>query len=324
MIPRRRFRFFLTLLSPALLWGCEQNDSLLPIVGTLERDRLELVAEARERIIDVEVTEGDRVQSRQVLLRQEASLYEAELEGARAARQKAKHRLAELVRGPRQERITEALARLHGASDKLETERREYERIQMLVADKVLTPSALDQAFASRQSALAERDRAEASLAELEGGTTPEELAQARAAVAESDAAVRRLEVIAARLVVRAPRDGIIEALPYKLGERPPAGATVVVMLADTAPYARVYIPEPIRARVTAGLEARIAVDGLDPAFAGTVRYVASEASFTPYYTLTQRDRSRLSYVAEIILTDPEARELPTGLPVEVDFPTLR
>ncbi len=192
------------------------------------------------------------------------------------------------------------------------------------MADKVLTPSALDQAFASRQSAQAERDRAEASLAELKGGTTPEELAQARAAVAESDAAVRRLEVLAARLVVRAPRDGIIEALPYKLGERPPAGATVVVMLADSAPYARVYIPEPIRARVTAGLEARIAIDGLDRTFAGTVRYVASEASFTPYYTLTQRDRSRLSYVAEITLTDPEARELPTGLPVEVDFPTLR
>jgi HlyD family secretion protein len=54
------------------------------------------------------------------------------------------------------------------------------------------------------------------------------------------------------------------------------------------------------------------------------VRYVASEASFTPYYALTQRDRSRFSYVAEIPLVEEAARELTTGLPVEADFPSLQ
>ena len=322
MLDRRRW--LLVALVLVGLAGCDQQDSPLPIVGTLERDRLELVAEAQERIVEVMVTEGERVQKDQPLVRLEASVYEAQLEEARAARQRAEQRHAELVRGPRRERIQEARARLDGAADKLETERREFERIQKLVDDEVLTASDLDRAFAARQVALANHDRAAADLAELLDGTTPEELGQSQAALAETEAAVRRLELIADRLLIQAPRDGIIDALPYKLGERPPAGASVVVMLADTAPYVRLYVPEPLRARVSAGLEAQVTIDGVDRIYPGTVRYVASEASFTPYYSLTQRDRSRFSYVAEITLTAEEARDLPTGLAVEVDFPSLR
>ncbi|MEE8138457.1 MAG: HlyD family efflux transporter periplasmic adaptor subunit [Thermoanaerobaculia bacterium] len=322
MLDRRRW--LLVSLVLVGLAGCDQQDSPLPLVGTLERDRLELVAEAQERIVEVMVTEGERVQKDQPLVRLEASVYEAQLEEARAARQRAEQRHAELVRGPRRERIQEARARLDGAADKLETERREYERIQKLVDDEVLTASDLDRAFAARQVALANHDRAAADLAELLDGTTPEELGQSQAALAETEAAVRRLELIADRLLIQAPRDGIIDALPYKLGERPPAGASVVVMLADTAPYVRLYVPEPLRARVSAGLEAQVTIDGVDRIYPGTVRYVASEASFTPYYSLTQRDRSRFSYVAEITLTAEEARDLPTGLAVEVDFPSLR
>jgi HlyD family secretion protein len=74
---------------------------------------------------------------------------------------------------------------------------------------------------------------------------------------------------------------------------------------------------------VTAGLEAEIRVDGRERAYRGRVRYVAAEAAFTPYFALTQRDRGRLTYVAEITLIEPEAAELPTGVPVEVDFPGL-
>jgi HlyD family secretion protein len=52
---------------------------------------------------------------------------------------------------------------------------------------------------------------------------------------------------------------------------------------------------------------------------AGQVRWIASEAAFTPYFALTERDRGRLSYVAKVDIA--EARErLPDGVPVEVEF----
>ena len=312
------------LLVAVIAAGCESNDSPLPLVGTLERDRLELIAESQERIVEILASEGERVRGGDLLARLESRLYDAEVEAAEAALLRAEERLAELVRGPRVERIRDARARLEGATDQLETERREYQRIENLVGEEIATQSDLDRAFSSRQRAQAERDRAAATLAELEEGTTQEELAQARAAVAESQANLKRLEEIASRLEIRAPRDGIVDAIPYKLGERPPKGASVIVLLADEAPYARIYVPEPIRAQVAAGLESRVVVDGVEGSLAGEVRYVASEASFTPYSSLTQRDRSRFSYVAEITLKDERARDLPTGLPVEVDFPSLR
>jgi HlyD family secretion protein len=50
------------------------------------------------------------------------------------------------------------------------------------------------------------------------------------------------------------------------------------------------------------------------------MRMISSEAAFTPYYSLTERDRKHLAYLAEIDLVGEEARDLPTGLPVEVTF----
>ena len=141
---------------------------------------------------------------------------------------------------------------------------------------------------------------------------------QAQAAVARSKAALAELETTASRYVVRAPRDGVVEALPYKLGERPPAGAPVAVMLADGTPYARVYVPEPLRASYTAGARVQLRVDGVQQPLTGTVRYVSAEASFTPYNSLTQKDRTRLSYLAEITVDDPKAADLPSGIPVQV------
>ena len=45
----------------------------------------------------------------------------------------------------------------------------------------------------------------------------------------------------------------------------------------------------------------------------------ASDAAFTPYYALTERDRGRLSYEAKVDLTGDRER-LPDGIPVEVEF----
>jgi len=77
-------------------------------------------------------------------------------------------------------------------------------------------------------------------------------------------------------------------------------------------------VPEPLRARVGAGSRVAVTVDGIDGALDGTVRFISAEAAFTPYYALTQKDRARLSYLAEIDLDDARAASLPVGMPVQV------
>ena len=311
------------VLFAALAAGCDSTDSPLPAVGTLERDRVELIAEANEPIVEVAVTEGQAIERGQLVLSLDSAFHEARLAASVAELERAEQRLAELVRGPRAERILEADARMEGARENLDAQRREYDRVQALVDDGLLSPSMLDTAYARRELAEADFEGAEARLQEYLEGTTAEELAQARAAVNQATATADALRITLSRLAVHAPVAGTVEVLPYEPGERPAAGAVVATLLVDSVPYARIYVPEPIRARVVPGLPAVVRADGVDMEFAGSVRFVSSEAAFTPYFALTQRDRSRLSYLAEVTLSGPDATGLPTGIPVEVDFPTL-
>lgn len=110
--------------------------------------------------------------------------------------------------------------------------------------------------------------------------------------------------------------------MPYKLGDQAPIGAPLAVLLVGDAPYARVYVPEPMRANVKIGDRATVYVSGRED-IAGHVRAIRSEPSFTPYYALSGKDAARLSYLAEIVFdrdAPDNARDLPAGLPVRVEF----
>lgn len=306
------------ILAALVVSACAGGDDPQEVLGTLERDRLELIAESNERLVELFVEEGDRVTAGAPLARQEAGTMEPRLAQSRASLAEAERRLGDLVEGPRSREIDEARATLKGAESTLTTERREYQRVADLVERKLLSASDLDQARARRDAAQAARDEARARLRLLEEGTRPEQLAQARAAVDRAKAAVAELMVSAERYSVRAPRPGLIEALPYEVGERPPVGAPLVIMLADGAPYARVHVPEPLRVAFAAGTAVEVRIDGVTDPLPGTVRYVSSQASFTPYNSLTQKDRSRLAYLAEITLEGDAASNLPAGVPVQV------
>ena len=308
----------LAACAPLLLAACSGGADPQQMHGTLERDRLELVAESNERIVELAVREGDHVAEGALLLRQEAGIMQPRLDQARAALAEAERRLADVAAGPRQREIDESRAGLAGAESALRTAEREFARVDALVERRLISASERDQARARRDEALAARDQARARLRLLEEGTRPEQVREAEAAVQRARAALDELETSASRYSLRATRGGLVEALPFKLGERPPAGAPVAVMLADGVPYARIYVPEPLRAQVTAGRAVQVTVDGIDGVLRGTVRYVSAEAAYTPYYALTQRDRTRLSYLAEITLDDPRAASLPVGLPVQV------
>jgi HlyD family secretion protein len=299
------------------LCSCSSNndDRLL---GTLERDRLELIAESQEAIVEVAVHEGDRVVAGQRLLRLDPASTDAQIRQARAAVAQAESSLAERVTGPRREEILAARARLAGATARYDAAAREFDRIDKLVRQSLLPQSQLDAQRALRDGAAGDRDAAHEQLLELERGTRSEVVDQAQAILQQAEAQLATQEIVSGRLDVVAPRAGVIDALPYKLGERPPRGAPVVVMLADGMPYARVFIPETMRSSVGPGTPAQVQLDGSDRSWQAAIRYVSTDAAFTPYYALNEKDRSRLSFLAEVVLTEAEAAALPTGMPVQV------
>lgn len=309
----------------ALAWvglsGCLGDDGLYA-VGTLERDRIELAAESDEPIVAILVNEGDQVSAGERLLSQDAARAEARLAQARAARDEAVAVLEEAVAGPRAQEIARAEARVAAAESTVVTARQELERERALLARGFVSHSRLDLLAGAYDEALARRREARAALDELQAGTRSEVVRRAREALSGAEARVRELDIQLARTHVTAPLDAVVEALPLELGERPAPGQTVAVLRAQGPTFARIHLPEPLRTRLAVGAAAEIRLDGLDEAVPGKIRWIATEAAFTPYFALTQRDRSRLSYLTEVVVVDQErAAALPVGVPVQVRFP---
>jgi len=315
-----KFRWHWPLVACALvLSACDSSLDDNRIVGELASDRIELTAEAAEPVTEILVAEGEAVTAGQVLMRQDAARAEARLAESAAALGQAQARLDELVRGPRSEQIAAARANVGGAKDELEFRRSDFTRVQKIHAQKLASPELLDRAKAALDAAEANDELRRAQLQELLSGTTVEELAQAEQTVKQAAARRDLLRVDLARHETKAPVDGIVDSRLFELGERPAPGQPLMIMLPGNQPYARVYVPEHLRVQVSTGMAATIYVDGLDEAVAGNVRWVASEAAYTPYYALTERDRGHLTYLAKVDIAEERAR-LPDGIPVEVEL----
>lgn len=307
----------LGIVACGMLAACDPTDGRQLIVGQLTSDRLELVSEVGEPIVSIDVDEGATVARGDILVRFDSARASARLAEATAALEQVNARLAELTRGPRSEQIEAARANLAGAGKELEFRRAELQRVGELQARNLSSAEALDQARAAFDTAAAVLDVRRAELSELLAGTTVEELAQAEAAVKQAAARVQQAEIDLDRHTLRAPVDGIFDSRLFEVGERPQAGQVVAVMLKGARPYARVYVPEEFRVHVNPGDPAQVYVDGLAAPLQGRVRWVASEAAYTPYFALTERDRGRLSFVAKIDL-DYDGARLPDGVPVDV------
>ncbi len=221
--------------------------------------------------------------------------------------------------GPRPEDIGKASAAVQSAEAQAVDARANLRRLRVLVEKKLVAASDLDRATAAADSAEAQLRLARQALLELQNGTRTEQIAQGEAAVQASRAQAQAERITLQKLTLVAPRDAQVDSIPYKLGDQAPVGAPLVVLLAGDAPYARVYVPEPLRAGVKVGDQARIHVEGNDKVWQGRVRMIRSDPTFTPYYALTGQDATRLSYLAEIQL-GVDARELPAGLPLWVEF----
>lgn len=298
-----------------VLAGCKADAP--QALGTLEWDRVTLPSPVAEKIVGIDVREGEQVAAGASLLHLELTRTQSQLAAAQAQVAQRREALAELRAGPRSEDIAQARASLAAAQAQARDADAYYARLQPLGRQQLVAASEVDRARAASQSAQAQVRLAQAALLELERGTRSEQVAQGAAAVASAEAQAAVQAVTLDKLTVVAPRAGRIDSLPYKLGDQAPVGAPLAVLLVGEAPYARVYLPQALRNRLKVGDRVQVRLDGQENAYPGRVRMIRSEPSFTPYFALTGQDAARLSYLAEISL-GKEAADLPVGAPLHV------
>ena len=310
--------WFFTGLS-LFLWGCSGDESAT-ILGTLERDRITLRATASEIITEVSVEQGMMVQPGQKILQLDNSKQLMAVSAAEADVKNARARLNELKNGARPEEIAAARAQVNSQKAGLLEAEKNYERTATLVKKNMLTDADLDAAVAKRDTFTANLENARQNLQLLLSGTREEVIRQAKAALLKAEATRTREVEQLNDLTLYATRHSWLDSLPRKQGERVTAGEPLAIMLVDELPYARVYIPEPLRIRVAINDILKVYVDGIDPPLEGRVRWLSLDPAFTPHYALNEKERARLVYMAEIELPE-SARTIPAGIPVQVGLP---
>ncbi|VAW70873.1 Membrane fusion component of tripartite multidrug efflux system [hydrothermal vent metagenome] len=308
--------FYLLLF---LLSGCNPDSANLAL-GTLERDRISHPATVNEVIIDLPVAAGSKVSRGTVLVRLDNTLQLAQVARATAEVAQAEASLDKLRNGARKEEVAAASAKVAGAKASLTEAETSYQRALKLVRQKLISQASVDQALATRDSGIANLQNAQEQLLELTNGTRSEDLRYAAARLDALQATLASEQKKLSDLTITATRDGILDNLPWNLGERATIGSPLAIVLAGKAPFVRVYVPEPYRIKLALNDVLNVRVDGMDRTISGTLRWISTEPAFTPYYALNQEERARLMYLAEIQLPDSESA-LPNGIPAQVELP---
>jgi HlyD family secretion protein len=308
----------IAIVAALLAAGCHRTQSP-QMLGTLEWDRIAVAAELSEPILSITVKEGDAVHAGDPILALDPRRTDAQLAQAKADAQRAESALAELRHGTRIETIDAARATLSGTESTQQNAKRERDRLAEIRKRGLIAQADLDNAETALRTATAQANNARANLTELLNGTRVEDIEQAEATLASAEANVEHLTLTRARLDVRAPADGRVDALPFKLGDQPPLGATLVSLLSGAAPYARIYVPASKRAELAQGARCRVRVESVEATFTATIRSLRSDPAFTPYFALTGDDASRLAYRAELVLDGEGAKKLPAGLPAQAE-----
>ncbi|MCX8109615.1 MAG: efflux RND transporter periplasmic adaptor subunit [Verrucomicrobiae bacterium] len=287
--------------------GCVRENSERWVSGTIETDEARLASRYGGRVEKIFVVEGAPLTNGQVIVELEAGELKARREQAAAF-------LAELEAGPRQHEIDAAKAEWEAITAELELARIERHRAEELIAGRAISEADVDRAIARERAleknAAAARKKYELLLA----GTRPEQIAQARARLAELDAQL-------AEARVTAPGNCVLEVLSVRKGDVLPPNKEVATVLFPDSTYARVYVPEPWLGHIRPGIRAKARVDAYPGReFEGIVEFVGRVAEFTPRNVQTVEERVKQVFAVKVRLPN-RSGELRAGMAVDVLFP---
>lgn len=145
-------------------------------------------------------------------------------------------------------------------------------------------------------------------------------LDQARASVRQVQAQLSLLEAQMEKLIVPAPRDGVILVRSVQPGEVVQAGMTTMTLANLEKLAVTVYLPEDRYGEVSLGDSASLSVDSFPgETFSATVTRIADQAEYTPRNVQTREERQTTVYAVELSVENPNGRLKP-GMPVDVTF----
>lgn len=318
-------------------------EGLVQANGRIEGDDVLVAAKFRGRVAELAAAEGDHVRKDQVMARLDDTQTSQRVQEARKSLQRLQaeanalqEELALLQRRVPLD-IERAQKALQAAQAELERSRalrdqagREARRFAELLerdtvakqaAERYATEFATAQKLVeAAQATLQRRQKAleQAKLGRQRIQAKTKQVQAARAAAQKAQAALQRATATLEDLTIRAPASGMVVERVADLGEVVPQGGVLFEIVDLDSLYLKAYVPETHTVQLAPGQPARIFADAYPEEFApATLRYVASEAEFTPREVQTAEQRTDLVYAVKLYLQANPGHRLTPGLPAD-------
>jgi HlyD family secretion protein len=301
------------------LWKPAALPGELAASGTVEATEAQLGFAAGGRIEAIAVREGDRVETGEELAKLDGAELEARRDEARSRIDSARALLLELERGSRSEEVAQARAVRDATVKRLEEAKRDRDRDQKLHEGGAIPREALEKRELAVELAEKDLERLEEQLRLVEAGPRRERIEAQRAALGQAEAGLRAVDAALREMTLEAPFDGLVTGKHREPGEAVSPGAPVLSLMNPDDRWVRIYVREDRIGAVRVGAPAEIRCDTFPgKTYEGEVRFISSEAEFTPKNVQTTEERVRLVYAVEIRINGDPAGELKPGMPADV------
>jgi HlyD family secretion protein len=303
----------------AALGGCHPHEGdEAAWAGYAEAEYTRVAAPLGGRLLSLNVQRGAQVAAGAPLFTLERDSEAAALREAQAREQRAQAVARDLQKGQRRDELAAAQAAVDAAEASLKDSEQELQRQQALAHQGFTSGSNLDALRARRDADAARVRQLQAQLRVAKEGARSDAQQAAQADTQAAQAVVAQSAWRVEQKAVNAPVAARVEDTLYRPGEWVGAGMPVVTLLEPGAIKLRFFVPEGRLGEVPVGRSVRVRCDGCGAPINATVRYVASQAEFTPPVIYSKDNRSKLVYLVEAWPAPADAAKLHPGQPVDV------
>jgi HlyD family secretion protein len=299
----------------------QQGDTdTLVLFGNIDIRQVSLAFNGSERVADMRVQEGDRVEAGQVLATLDTRTLLLQIAQAEAQINVQEQALLRLKNGTRPEEVAEAKAEVAAAQADADLAAQQLKRLQDIeqAADQAISQQDLDSARSRHRVALAQLENRQKALQLAVIGPRKEDIAQAEAQLNVSRAELALLMHQLSLYELRSPTPAVVRSRLLEPGDMASPQRPVYALAITDPKWVRAYVSEVDLGRIKPGMSARVITDSHpDQPIRGRVGYISSVAEFTPKTVQTEELRTSLVYEVRVFVEDADDR-LRLGMPATV------
>lgn len=293
-------------------------DYPVKLFGNIDIRTADLGFMEQERLTQVLVNEGQRVEAGQPLAKLDTRRINAQLDQTKAQIGAQREVVKRLEAGSRPQEIDQAQAEVVAARARVRHAQQSFERLKTTSRAGVTSAQVLDDARAQLEVEKALLRVKEKTLALTLAGPREEDIQAARNTLKALEASRSLIEVRLEDMTLHAPTAGVVQNRILEPGEMASPVRPVLTLALTDPKWVRAYVPEPQLALVKPGLKATISCDSFPGRrFDGWVGFISPVAEFTPKSVETEDLRTNLVYETRIFLLDTDDL-MRLGMPVSV------